>query len=83
MSKRLRCTAARKQAAGDPRALRLAQELGAETATLSDPSEDKAVLRYAREHNLGKSSSAVQQRALVGANPLPTSWPAARRISIW
>lgn len=36
------------------RALRLAQELGAETATLSDPSEERAVLRYAREHNLGK-----------------------------
>ncbi len=27
---------------------------GAETATLSDPSEEKAVLHYAREHNLGK-----------------------------
>jgi two-component system sensor histidine kinase KdpD len=35
-------------------ALRLAQELGAETATLSDPAEDKAVVHYAREHNLGK-----------------------------
>ncbi|ANI83891.1 two-component system sensor histidine kinase KdpD [Kosakonia oryzae] len=35
-------------------ALHLAQELGAETATLSDPAEDKAILRYAREHNLGK-----------------------------
>lgn len=35
-------------------ALRLAQELGAETATLSEPSEEKAVIRYAREHNLGK-----------------------------
>ncbi len=35
-------------------ALKLAQELGAETATLSDPSEEKAVLHYAREHNLGK-----------------------------
>lgn len=35
-------------------ALRLAQELGAETATLADPAEDKAILRYAREHNLGK-----------------------------
>ncbi len=34
--------------------MRLAQELGAETATLSDPAEDKAVIRYAREHNLGK-----------------------------
>ncbi|NDL64377.1 two-component system sensor histidine kinase KdpD [Acerihabitans arboris] len=36
------------------RTLQLAQELGAETATLSDPSEVNAVLRYAREHNLGK-----------------------------
>ena len=35
-------------------ALRLAQELGAETATLADQAEDKAILRYAREHNLGK-----------------------------
>ena len=35
-------------------ALRLAQELGAETATLADPNKVKAVLRYAREHNLGK-----------------------------
>ncbi|MBS1204244.1 MAG: two-component system sensor histidine kinase KdbD [Proteobacteria bacterium] len=35
-------------------ALHLAQELGAETATLSDPVEEKAILRYAREHNLGK-----------------------------
>jgi two-component system sensor histidine kinase KdpD len=35
-------------------ALRLAQELGAETTTLADPAEDKAILRYAREHNLGK-----------------------------
>ncbi|MFP1483154.1 hypothetical protein ACLB1S_09485 [Escherichia coli] len=32
----------------------MAQELGAETATLSDPAEEKAVVRYAREHNLGK-----------------------------
>lgn len=35
-------------------ALHLAQELGAETATLTDPAEDKAIVRYAREHNLGK-----------------------------
>ncbi|AUY38216.1 MULTISPECIES: two-component system sensor histidine kinase KdpD [Leclercia] len=35
-------------------ALRLAQELGAETATLAEQAEDKAILRYAREHNLGK-----------------------------
>ena len=35
-------------------ALRLAQELGAETAPLADPNKEKAVLRYAREHNLGK-----------------------------
>lgn len=36
------------------RTLQLAQDLGAETATLADPSEANAVLRYAREHNLGK-----------------------------
>ncbi|TKI05733.1 two-component system sensor histidine kinase KdpD [Martelella alba] len=35
-------------------ALQLAQELGAETATLSDPAPEKAILRYARGHNLGK-----------------------------
>jgi len=35
-------------------ALQLAQELGAETATLADPAEERAILRYAREHNLGK-----------------------------
>ena len=43
-------------------ALRLAQELGAETATLSDPSEEKAVLHYAREHNLGKIVIGRQQK---------------------
>ncbi|MBC8951923.1 two-component system sensor histidine kinase KdpD [Xenorhabdus sp. PB62.4] len=36
------------------KALKLAQDLGAETATLSDSHEEKAILRYAREHNLGK-----------------------------
>lgn len=36
------------------RTLQLAQKLGAVTATLSEPDEAKAVLRYAREHNLGK-----------------------------
>lgn len=41
------------------RTLQLAQDLGAETATLSDPSEANAVLRYAREHNLGDRKSVV------------------------
>lgn len=36
------------------RTLKLAQELGAETATLSEPHEERAILRYAREHHLGK-----------------------------
>lgn len=36
------------------RTLQLAQNLGAVTATLSDPDEARAALRYAREHNLGK-----------------------------
>lgn len=35
-------------------ALRLAQQLGAETAVLADSREETALLRYAREHNLGK-----------------------------
>ncbi|SFN49574.1 two-component system sensor histidine kinase KdpD [Xenorhabdus japonica] len=35
-------------------ALKLAQDLGAETATLSDSHEENAILHYAREHNLGK-----------------------------
>lgn len=35
-------------------ALRLAQELGAETATLADSHKEPAVVRYARQHNLGK-----------------------------
>ena len=66
------------------RALRLAQELGAETATLADPSEERAVLRYAREHNLGKiiigrrSSSAG---SCAAASPIASAgWG---RISIW
>ncbi|ARU93328.1 two-component system sensor histidine kinase KdpD [Tatumella citrea] len=36
------------------KALRLARDMGAETATLSDPDRALAVMRYAREHRLGK-----------------------------
>ncbi len=36
------------------KSLRLAREMGAETATLSDPDRAKALLDYAREHGLGK-----------------------------
>lgn len=54
MLKPLPCIAYRKKRRAILSALRLAQELGAETATLSDPAEEKAVVRYAREHNLGK-----------------------------
>ena len=64
-------------------ALRLAQELGAETATLSEPQEDKAILRYAREHNRARLSLDVDSIAAgLAANLLPTGWPAARRILI-
>lgn len=51
------------------RSVKLAQELGAETTTLSDPNEEKAILRYAREHNLGKSllAAAIKGVALVVA----------------
>ncbi|WP_099351049.1 two-component system sensor histidine kinase KdpD [Erwinia amylovora] len=48
------------------RTLQLAQDLGAETATLSDPSEASAVLRYAREHNLGK--------IIIGRRPTRRWW---------
>ncbi|WP_368897448.1 DUF4118 domain-containing protein, partial [Morganella morganii] len=34
--------------------LSLAQQLGATTATLAEPEESRAVIRYARENNLGK-----------------------------
>lgn len=34
--------------------LSLAQQLGATTATLAEPEEGRAVIRYARENNLGK-----------------------------
>ncbi len=65
-------------------ALRLAQELGAETATLSDPSEEKAVLHYAREHNLGKIVIGRQASAAGGiAAASPIVWLAMRRTSIW
>ena len=47
-------------------ALRLAQELGAETATLADTEEEKAVVRYAREHNLGKIMLGRQNRRRWG-----------------
>ncbi|MGY2942699.1 K+-sensing histidine kinase KdpD [Ewingella americana] len=50
------------------RSLKLAQELGAETATLADPQEEKAILRYAREHRLGKvlMGRRKEQRWKVG-----------------
>ncbi|WP_034949512.1 two-component system sensor histidine kinase KdpD [Erwinia oleae] len=45
--------------------LQLAQNMGAVTATLSDPDEAQAVLRYAREHNLGK---------IIIGRPTPSRW---------
>lgn len=66
------------------RALRLAQELGAETATLADPSEERAVLRYAREHNLGKiiiGRRSGSAGSCAAASPIASAgWG---RISIW
>ncbi|PKH23711.1 two-component system sensor histidine kinase KdbD [Enterobacterales bacterium CwR94] len=59
------------------RTLQLAQTLGAETATLSDPDEARAVLRYAREHNLGK--------VVIGRRP-PKWWRRdsfAHRLGEW
>ncbi|KAA9001359.1 two-component system sensor histidine kinase KdbD [Affinibrenneria salicis] len=54
------------------RTLQLAQNLGAVTATLSDPDEAKATLRYAREHNLGK--------IVVGRSP-PRRWHFTNRFA--
>lgn len=54
------------------RALKLAQDLSAETATLADPSAERAVLRYAREHNLGK--------IVIGRRP-ERRWPLRRRFA--
>ncbi len=42
------------------RTLQLAQELGAETATLSDRNEARVLLRHARKHNLSKLATAPQ-----------------------
>lgn len=65
-------------------ALRLAQELGAETATLSDPSEEKAVLHYAANITSAKSSLAAKASAAGGiAAASPIVWLAMRRTSIW
>ncbi len=44
------------------RALHLAQELGATTTTLADNNEPQAIVRYAREHNLGKIITGRRQR---------------------
>lgn len=65
------------------RALRLAQELGAETATLADPSEERAVLRYAREHNLGKIIIGRRSSAGSCAAASPIASAGWARISIW
>ncbi|VDY65258.1 Sensor protein KdpD [Shimwellia blattae] len=66
-------------------ALRLAQELGAQTATLSDPSEEKALVRYARDHNLGKMITGRRTLHRWWPRPrLPIAWPGWRRIwTLW
>src|SRR5471030_2106877 len=58
------------QRRGILRTLKLAQELGAETATLSDPQEEQAILRYAREHRLGKivMGRRKEQRWRIGGS---------------
>ena len=54
------------------RTLQLAQDLGAETATLADPDEAEAALRYAREHNLGK---------IIVGRPASRRWRAGHRFA--
>lgn len=48
-------------------ALKLAQELGAQTATLSGSRTDELVIRYARDHNLSK--------LVLGRDPRRFWWP--------
>ena len=62
------------------KALKLAQSMGAETATLADHDEVAATVRYARDHNLS--------RMIVGHSGslprwLPSSWVARARLPIW
>jgi two-component system sensor histidine kinase KdpD len=64
-------TPARERMRDDQRAavlktLKLAQDLGAETATVSGPDAAGALIGYAREHNLG--------RIVVGQSPPRTRW---------
>lgn len=54
------------------RTLQLAQKMGAITAALSDPDEANAVLRYAREHNLGK---------IIIGRPVQRWWRVSHRFA--
>ena len=53
--------------------LKLAEELGAETATLAAPDEAVAVLEYAREHNIGK--------IVIGRRSKEPFWRRSRRFA--
>ncbi|MEK8031453.1 two-component system sensor histidine kinase KdpD [Ideonella sp. DXS29W] len=71
-------TPARRQASEDEhhqvlRLLKLAQELGATTATLAAPDATSALLRYARENNLS--------RLVVGRRDRPWRWPWQRPLA--
>ncbi|HSN31452.1 MAG TPA: two-component system sensor histidine kinase KdbD, partial [Ideonella sp.] len=55
------------------RVLKLAQELGATTATLAAPDAAPALVRYAREHNLA--------RLVVGRRERPLRWPWQRSLA--
>lgn len=64
-------------------ALRLAQELGAETATLSDPAEEKAVVRMPVNIISARLFSVARPRAAGGVGKrLLTDWRASPPISI-
>ncbi len=60
------------------RALKLAQELGAVTATLSGPEPARALVRYAREHNLARLVIGRRARRW----PWPWQTPLAERIAV-
>ena len=58
------------------RVLKLAQELGATTATLTGPDLPQALVRYAREHNLSRLVLGRQMRASwrLSQWPSPRQW---------
>ncbi len=66
MLKPLPCTATGKKTSGNSQRLTSGAGTGRETATLSDPAEEKAVVRYARDIISARLFSVARPRAAGG-----------------